>query len=85
MKIALSENRQKVMNRLKRVEGQVRAVQGMLECEKECADIATQLSACRSAIEQTLGVFVACAIEESSKGQSKKDTEDIKRLLQLIV
>ena len=84
MKIVRTENRQSLINRLKRVEGQVRAVQNMLEHNDECADVATQLSACRSAIEHTLGAFVACAIEESC-AQSKKDSAEVKRLLKLVI
>ena len=36
-----------VLNRLKRAEGQIRGVQKMIEEEKECIDIITQLSAVR--------------------------------------
>ncbi|MFS0750659.1 metal-sensitive transcriptional regulator [Oceanobacillus sp. 1P07AA] len=46
-------------NRLKRIEGQLRGVLKMMEEEKECKDIITQLSASRTAIDRTIGVLVS--------------------------
>ena len=40
----------KILNRLKRTEGQIRGIQKMIDEEKECIDIITQLSAVRSSI-----------------------------------
>ncbi|WP_316479523.1 metal-sensitive transcriptional regulator, partial [Enterococcus faecium] len=37
-----------ILNRLKRTEGQIRGIQKMIEDEKECMDVITQLSAVRS-------------------------------------
>jgi len=50
---------QKVKNRLRRVEGQIKGVLRMIEEEKECKEIVTQLSAARSAIDRTIGVIVS--------------------------
>lgn len=63
---------QKVKNRLRRVEGQIKGVLRMMEEEKECKDIVTQLSAARSAIDRTIGVIVSsnlisCIQDENSK------------------
>jgi DNA-binding FrmR family transcriptional regulator len=44
--------RSKVLVRLRRVEGQVRGVQRMLEEERECEQVLTQLMAVRSSIDQ---------------------------------
>ena len=49
----------KVLNRLKRAEGQIRGIQKMIEDEKECTDIITQLSAVRSSVDRTMGIIVA--------------------------
>lgn len=40
-----------LMNRLKRIEGQVRGVQGMLEKDAYCTDILMQVSAITSALQ----------------------------------
>jgi len=47
-----AEARGKVLVRLRRVEGQVRGVQRMLEEERECEQVLTQLMAVRSSIDQ---------------------------------
>lgn len=44
------EERKKLMNRLKRIEGQVRGLQKMLENDAYCADILTQSAAVNAAI-----------------------------------
>ncbi len=41
-----------MLTRLRRIEGQVRGVQRMLEESRECEDVLTQLMAIRSGIEQ---------------------------------
>ena len=44
------EEYRKLMNRLNRVEGQVRGVKKMLEEEQYCVDILTQVSAIQAAL-----------------------------------
>lgn len=41
-----------VRKRLKRIEGQIRGIEKMLEDGRECRDIVTQLSAAKNALEQ---------------------------------
>jgi len=41
-----------VLKRLKRVEGQVRGLQRMVEEERYCIDVVTQVAAVRSALEE---------------------------------
>lgn len=51
-----------LQRRLRRVEGQVRGVQRMLDEGVECRDIVTQLSAATKALEQTGFVLVAAGL-----------------------
>ena len=44
---------QKVINRLKRIEGQVRGIQKMVEEDRYCIDILVQISAINSALKNT--------------------------------
>ncbi|MGD6816007.1 metal-sensitive transcriptional regulator [Metabacillus sp. 84] len=53
-----------IVNRLKRIEGQVKGVIGMMEQGKDCREIVTQLSAARNAIDRTMGVIVSQNLEE---------------------
>ncbi|MGC2933347.1 metal-sensitive transcriptional regulator, partial [Enterococcus faecalis] len=55
----MSEEKKKVLNRLRRTEGQIRGIQKMIDEEKECIDVITQLSAVRSCIDRVMGMLVA--------------------------
>ena len=48
-----------LMNRLKRIEGQVRGVEGMLESDAYCTDILIQVSAISSALNSFNKVLLA--------------------------
>ena len=48
--------------RLKKVEGQVRGIQGMLDDGRDCRDIVTQLSAATKALERTGFMLVAAGL-----------------------
>ncbi len=82
------ESRQKVMNRLSRLEGQIRAVRRMVEEGKECEEIVTQLSAVHSALEGATKLIVAnffkvCLSESEGKGQNPQEAVD--RFLSLLL
>ena len=46
-------DRDLIIKRLKRIEGQIRGIQKMVTEERECESIVTQLAAVRSAIDST--------------------------------
>lgn len=50
--------RKDIINRLKRIEGQVKGIQGMLEKNVCCSDILVQISAIRSAINRAGGLTI---------------------------
>ncbi len=49
----MDEHRKKVLNRLKRIEGQIRGLERMVEQEAACADVLTQLYAATAALKKT--------------------------------
>jgi DNA-binding FrmR family transcriptional regulator len=49
--------------RLKRVEGQLRGIQGMIEEGAECEKVTQQLSAARRALDKAFFGVLACAIQ----------------------
>lgn len=57
MKIENLESKDKLIKRLRRIEGQLRGVQGMLEDERDCREITQQLSAISSAVRSTSRLF----------------------------
>jgi CsoR family transcriptional regulator, copper-sensing transcriptional repressor len=52
-KAAYAADKAKIQARLRRIEGQTRGVQRMVQEDKYCVDILTQLSAIMSAVRQT--------------------------------
>ena len=47
------EIKRSVLNRLKRIEGQIRGLQRMVEEERYCADVITQVSSVQEALRST--------------------------------
>ncbi len=45
------EQRKKLMNRLSRIEGQIRGIKGMVEKDAYCADVLTQTAAVSAAMD----------------------------------
>ncbi|WP_350302275.1 metal-sensitive transcriptional regulator [Peribacillus frigoritolerans] len=52
------------IHRLKRIEGQIKGVLGMMEQGKDCREVVTQLSATRNAIDRAMGVIVSANLEK---------------------
>jgi len=80
-------DRKKVVNRLSRLEGQIRAVRRMIEDGEECEDIVTQLSAVHSALEGVTKLIVAnffleCLSESQEKGEDQQ--EAVNRFVSLL-
>lgn len=82
------EERKKLLNRLRRTEGQIRGIQKMMLDEKECVDIITQLSAVRSSIDRVMGMVVAQNLkncftspEETPEAQAKKIEQAINMII----
>lgn len=52
MKEIKKDVQKKILIRLRRIEGQVRGVQGMIESEADCGEILNQIAAIKSAVNQ---------------------------------
>ena len=50
--------RSKYITRLKRSEGQLRGIQKMMEEERDCIDISTQLTAVRSSVDRIIELMI---------------------------
>ncbi|HEX8182592.1 MAG TPA: metal-sensitive transcriptional regulator [Candidatus Saccharimonadales bacterium] len=51
-KYGYADNKPDLLKRLKRIEGQVRGVSKMVQADKYCIDILTQVSAVKAAMDQ---------------------------------
>ena len=79
-----TEEKKKVLNRLRRTEGQIRGIQKMIDEEKECIDVITQLSAVRSSIDRVMGMIVAENLKHCFENPEKDPKEQEERLAQAI-
>lgn len=75
----------KVINRIKRSEGQMRGVIKMMEDGQSCKDVVTQLSAIRTSIDRAMGIIVAENLVECVADRSLSHEESIQEAIDLLV
>ena len=63
----------RLLDRLARVEGQLRGIQRMIHQEAECEAIAQQLAAARGALNKAFAELIACAFERRLTGHNCED------------
>ncbi len=71
-------DKQRYLNRLKRIEGQARGIRSMVEDEKYCIDILTQISATTAALESVaLGLLEDhlrhCVVDAARQGDEQAE------------
>jgi CsoR family transcriptional regulator, copper-sensing transcriptional repressor len=69
-----------LLNRLRRIEGQVRGVQGMVEDDRYCIDVLTQISAIQAALDKVaLGLLDDhtrhCVMDADPEDRAEKTEE----------
>jgi DNA-binding FrmR family transcriptional regulator len=79
---------QKLVRRLKIIEGQVRGLQDMLSRGEYCVDIITQTSAVKQALSGVEDVLMehhlgTCVVNQIKKGQEKKAVDEIVKVYRL--
>jgi CsoR family transcriptional regulator, copper-sensing transcriptional repressor len=84
----MTNKKEKLVRRLKIIEGQVRGLQNMIENDVYCIDIITQSSAVKqglSNIEDILmeGHLGSCLIKQIKKGQTEKATKEMLKVYKL--
>ncbi len=77
--------KKQIMNRLKRIEGQIKGLQNMVEQERNCVEVLTQLSAISGALDNTAKEIVKeyarnCFIKYESTQDEKLINELIENL-----
>ena len=73
-------NKDQLLNRLRRIEGQVRGIEGMVENDRYCIDILTQISAVQAALDKVaLGLLddhaQHCVIGATKDNQAERTEE----------
>ena len=59
----LAQHKRNMIVRLRRVEGQLRGIQGMIDADAGCEAVAQQLVAARRALDRAFYEMVACSME----------------------
>jgi len=81
------EHRKDVVNRLRRIEGQVRGVVEMIQDQRSCEEIALQMSAVRKAMDRAFYRMMACTLLEAvtnseTEYQAQEEIEKATHLLE---
>lgn len=69
---------QDLINRLRRIEGQIGGLINMVETERDCLDVITQISATKKALESAGMMMLAnalaqCAADTKKTGDQRRD------------
>ncbi|WP_339059996.1 metal-sensitive transcriptional regulator [Tepidibacillus marianensis] len=89
-KMLPSDTDQKILRRLKRVEGQVRGIQRMVEENRYCVDILTQVAAVRAALDQ-VGLSVlekhthGCVQRAIKSGEGDEIIDELMDVIKLFI
>lgn len=70
-----------IQNRVKRMEGQLRGILRMMEENKDCKEVITQLSAVRTAVDRTMGVIVSSNLVECVKKANENEETNAEGLI----
>ena len=78
--VGYGDNKQDHLKRLRRIEGQVRGLQRMVEGDKYCIDVLTQVSAATRALQsfslELLEEHLSgCVVEAAAKGGPEADAK----------
>lgn len=65
-----TEAKQALIARLRRIEGQLRGIQSMIDREEGCEQVLQQMAAARKALERAFFATVACAYEIEACAES---------------
>src|SRR5579863_4420244 len=84
------DNRPKLLNRLRRIEGQVRGLARMVEEDRYCIDVLTQLQAVRAALARVetemlkdhLGHCIESAIVSGDAAEQRQKASELVELLE---
>jgi DNA-binding FrmR family transcriptional regulator len=78
-----------LINRLARIEGQIRGIRGMIENDAYCVDVLTQVQAARSSLSSFSRVLLSnhvrtCVKEDISQGSDEKLNELVDLLQKML-
>lgn len=81
------EEKKNLLNRLKRIEGQVRGIQKMVEEDRYCVDVLVQISAINAALKK-VGLTMLerhtnhCVADAIKSGNGKESIEELMKVIE---
>jgi DNA-binding FrmR family transcriptional regulator len=85
----MAKQRKDLSDRLKRIEGQIRGIQKMMEEERACEDVITQLMAARAALDKVGISIITQYVQECARLQPSEpgvdDGKSLERALALFL
>lgn len=70
------ENKTRLLGRVRRIRGQVEAIERSLDAEKECADVLHQIAAVRGAVQGLMGEVIESHIRGHIAGSEAASQAD---------
>lgn len=88
MKYMSNKNKDRIVRRLKLLEGQVRGLQKMIENDTYCIDVITQTSAVKQGLSNVEDLLLenhlgGCILNQVKSGQTSKAKEEILKVYKL--
>ena len=85
-----AKDKEAILARLRRVEGQVRGLQRMVEEDRYCIDVLTQVSAVKSALESVSLLLLAdhvdhCVADAIRAGDGKEKVAELNAAIERLV
>jgi len=75
---------QNIYNRLRRIEGQIRGIEQMIEKDRSAEDILIQLEAAKSSLASAISSLIESSLEKNPEGKIILSEEQIKTFLRMI-
>ncbi len=75
--------KQTIINRLRRIEGQVRGLEKMIDSERDCADILTLFSGVSSALNSTRDIVLENYLEQCVSDKENLEISELIKVLKL--
>lgn len=89
MKNRSGSERKALLNRLSRIEGQIRGIKGMVESDAYCTDILTQVSAATAALnsfnKELMATHIRTCVAEDIKADKNETVDELVEVLQKLM
>lgn len=88
-KVRTEEEKKKLINRLSRIEGQIRGIKGMVEKDAYCPEVLTQVAAANAALnsfnKELLEAHIRGCVAEDIREGNDETVEELVNLLQKLM